>query len=127
VGAGILEGAAAAAAVGLILDGAAGGPLGLLTFLCVALFLAARVAADALGARGVLGMTLLSALGGFLVGLLALLLLRYVSPPEAIPGWGLLGRVVVEAVLSALATPGVCWLLDRVGAPTPGEEPGALG
>jgi hypothetical protein len=127
VEAGIVEGAVAAAAVGVILDAAAGGPAGLLTFLSVALFLVARAGAAALGARGVLGMTLLSALGGFLVGFLALLLLRYVSPPAAMPGWGLLGRVVVEALLSALATPGVRWLLDRVGAPVPTEEPGALG
>jgi len=127
VEAGVLEGAVAAAGVGVILDAAAGGPGGLLTFLCLVLFLVARSAAAALRVRGALGLTVLSALGGLLVGFLALLLLRYVSPPEAMPPWGLMGRVVVEALLSALATPPVRWFLDRVGAPVPADDPGALG
>jgi hypothetical protein len=122
----LVPGAAAAAAVGLVADLAAGGPMGLLTFLSVMAFLGVRAASGAVGARGRLAMAVLTGVAALVVGFLALLLLRYVSPPDAAPRWGLMGRVVLEALGTAAVAPPVAWLLDRtVGAP-PAEEAGLL-
>ena len=122
----VVEGAVAAAAVGVVLDAAAGGPAGLCVFLSVMLFLASRAAAGTFDAESLLGFALLSGVGTLLFGLAAILLTRYVSPAEEAPGWGLAGRVVVEALLTALCAPGVRWVLDRLAAPFHGEDPGLL-
>ena len=124
--AGLVDGAFAAAAVGLVLDSAAGGPGGLLTFLSVALFLGSRAAAGAFDARSSLGFALLSGAATFALGVGALLLLRYVAPAEEAPRLGLVGRVLGEAVLTAFAAPALRLLLDRLSAPMRREDPGLL-
>jgi len=124
--AGLTDGALAAAAVGLVLDSAAGGPVGLFTCLSVLLFLGTRAAGGAFDARAPLGFALLCGTGTFAFGLVALSLLRYVSPAEAAPRWGLAGRVLLEAVLTALAAPAVRLTLARLTARAQREEPGLL-
>jgi hypothetical protein len=122
--AGLVEGAAAAAAVGVVADAAAGGPMGLHTFLCVACFLASRAAAPTLGSRGAVGFAALAFAGTVLVGLGALVLTRYVSAPEAAPRWGLMGRVAVEALLVGALAPAVRWAAGRVVGSLRREESG---
>jgi len=124
--AGLVEGAVAAAAVGVVTDAAAGGPMGLLTFLSVMAFLGTRAASSAIDARGVLAFAVLSGAATLLMGIGALLLTRYVSPPEAAPRWGLMGRVAGEALLTAVLAPAVGWMLKRVLGAAPREQPGVL-
>jgi len=122
--AGLVEGTAAALLVGVVADAAAGGPMGLLAFLAVAAFLSVRAAAAAAGPRGAGGFALVSAAATLLVGLGAILLTRYVSPPESAPRWGLAGRVAVEALAVGALAPAVRWLAARVVGTPPREEPG---
>jgi len=122
----VMEGAIGAAVVGILLDGAAGGPWGLVTFLSVVVFLGVRVAASPFDARSTLGFTILSALATFAMGFGAVLLLRYVAPEGAAPGWGLLGRVLVEALLTGLAAPPIRWVLDRLLVTAQREPAGVL-
>ena len=122
--AGLVEGAAAAVAVGVVADAAAGGPMGLLAFLSVACFLAVRAAAATVGSRGAVGFALLAFAATMLVGLGAIVLTRYVSPAEAAPRWSLMGRVAVEGILVAALAPAVRWLAIRVVGEPPREEPG---
>jgi cell shape-determining protein MreD len=123
---GNVDGAVGAAAVGYVVDLMAGGPKGLMTFLAVALFLFSRLAATALSVRGKLGFALLSGIGTFLYGLGAFALTCAVSPPEAAPGWRLLGRVVVEAVLTGILSPLVLLLMKRLDSLVTREETGLL-
>ena len=122
----VLEGVVGSFLVGVLLDGAAGGPGGLLAFLAVLVFLGVRAGAGPFDARTPLGFGLLSGAATFGMGLGAVLLTRYVSAPEAIPGFGLLGRVLVEAVLTGLAAPPIRWMLDRLLVPANREQPGLL-
>lgn len=122
----VVEGAVGAFLVGVLLDGSAGGPAGLLTFLSVAGFVGVRAGAGAFDARTPLGFGLLSGAVTFGMGLGAVLLTRYVSAPEAVPGLSLLGRVLVESVLTGLAAPAVRWALDRALVPAHREHPGLL-
>ena len=124
--AGVVEGAVAAAAIGVVIDAAAGGPAGLCVFLSVMLFLASRAAAGTFDAESLLGFSVLTGAGTLLFGLGAILLTRYVSPAEEAPRWGLAGRVLVEALLTGLCAPLVRWALDRLAAPFQGEDPGLL-
>jgi hypothetical protein len=110
----VIEGAIGAALVGVVLDGAAGGPGGLLTFLAVLAFVGVRAGAGPFDARSMPGFALLSGAATLGMGLGALLLTRYVAPPAQAPGWGLAGRVLVEAVLTGIAAPPIRWALDRV-------------
>lgn len=121
--AGVVEGAVAAAAVGALFDAALGGPVGLHVFLSVMLFLASRAASGAFDARAGPGFGLLSGAGMLAFGLGALVLVRYVSPAEAAPRWGLAARVVAQAMIAGLAAPAVRLVLDRFGAPLEREEP----
>ena len=122
----VIEGAVGAVVVGVLLDASAGGPGGLLAFLSVLVFVGVRAGAGTFDARTPLGFGLLSGVATLGMGLGALLLLRYVSPEATAPGWNLLGRVTVEALLTGLAAPAVKWVLDRVLSPGHREQPGLL-
>ncbi len=124
--AGILDGALGAAAVGYVLDIVAGGPKGLMTFLAVLLFLLSRLVGASLDVRGRLGFAVLSGIGTFLFGFGAWLLTRYISTPLAAPGARVLGRVLVEAVLTGLVSPAVGWLMQQIDRLVEREEPGLL-
>ena len=121
-----IEGAIGAALVGTLLDAAAGGPSGLLTFLSIVVFVGVRAGAGPFDARTPLGFGLLSGVATFAMGLGAVVLLRYVTPSAAAPGWSLLGRVLVEAALTGLAAPPIRWVLDRVLVPAHRDHPGVL-
>jgi len=122
----VIEGAVGAAIVGAILDVAAGGPSGLLTFLAVLAFVGVRAGAGPFDARSATGFALLSGTATFAMGLGAVVLLRYVSPAGTEPGWGLLGRVTVEALLTAIAAPPIRLALDRVVVPAHRDNPAVL-
>ncbi len=123
---GNVDGAVGAAAVGYVVDLMAGGPKGLMTFLAVALFLFSRMVGAALSVQGMLGFALLSGAGTFLYGMGAFGLTRIVSPIEAAPGWGLVGRILVEAALTGALAPFVLLLMRRVDSLVSREEPGLL-
>ncbi len=124
--AGNVEGALAAAAVGYVMDLMAGGPKGLMTGLAVALFLFSRAAAAALSIHGKLGFAILTGVGTLLYGSLALLVQRAVSPAESAPGAALLGRVLVDAIATALVSPLLLVGLRRVEGLFSREDPGLL-
>lgn len=124
--AGNVEGAVGAAAVGYLMDLAAGGPKGLCTFLAVLLFLAVRVLAASVDVRSLVSQMLVSALGTAFFGMGALVLIRMVAPPEAAPGGALFGRVLVEALLTGLASPPVLWAMKRIDGLFAREESGLL-
>jgi rod shape-determining protein MreD len=124
--AGNVDGALGAAAVGYVLDLLAGGPKGLMTFLAVALFLVSRLAVAALSIHGKTGFAVLSGVGTFAVGFAALLFTRAVSPAESAPGFGLLGRMAVDALLTGALSPLVLVALRRVDGLFAREEPGLL-
>ena len=124
--AGNVDGAVGAAAVGYVVDLMAGGPKGLMTFLAVALFLFARLAGAALSVRGKSGFAVLTAVGVFLYGALALLFLRAVSSDESAPSFALLGRVGIEALLTGVLSPLVLLGLRRLDGLLAREEPGLL-
>jgi hypothetical protein len=113
----VIEGAFGAALVGVVLDAAAGGPGGLLTFLSLMVLVGVRAGAGPFDARSNLGFALLSGAATFGMGFGAILLTRYVTPAGSDPGWSLLGRVLVESVLTAVAAPAIRWVLDRVVSP----------
>jgi rod shape-determining protein MreD len=124
--AGNVDGAVGAAAVGYVVDLMAGGPKGLMTFLAVALFLCARLAGAALSVQGKAGFGILTFVGVFLYGLCALVLQRAVSPAESAPSFGLLGRVLVEALLTGALAPLVLVGLRSLDRLLAREEPGLL-
>jgi hypothetical protein len=124
--AGNVDGAVGAAAVGYVIDLMAGGPKGLMTSLAVALFLFSRLAVAALSIHGKTGFAVLSTVGTFLFGLGALLLTRAVSPAETAPGFRLLGRVLVDALLTGALSPLVLLGMRRLDGLFAREEPGLL-
>ncbi len=124
--AGNVEGAVAAAAVGYVVDVMTGGPKGLMTALAVGLFLFSRAATAALSIQGRLGFSILCGVGTFLYGAVALLVIRAVNPADGAPGLRLLGRVLVEAIVTALVAPLIEAGLRRVEGLFSREEPGLL-
>jgi rod shape-determining protein MreD len=112
--------------MGYVLDLMAGTPKGLMTFLAVALFVAVRGVAAAVDLRGRAGFALLSALGALFLSVGATFLLQNTSPPEMAPGWGLAGRMIVEALLTAAAAPVLATGLRRLDGMFHREEPGLL-
>jgi hypothetical protein len=122
----VIEGALGSFLVGVLLDASAGGPGGLLAFLAVLVFVGVRAGAGPFDARTPLGFGLLSGVATFGMGLGAVLLTRYVAAPEAVPGLGLLWRVLVEAALTGLAAPPIRWALDRVLLSAHRDHPGLL-
>lgn len=127
LGAGNVEGALAAAGVGLVLDVTAGTPKGLFTFLAVLLFLVSRAAGASIDVRGRLPFALLSGLGTLLLSLGAWLLLRWASPPEIAPRAAVIPRALVEAVLTGALAPLLLTGLRRLDRLFEREEPGLLG
>lgn len=123
---GNVDGSVAAAGVGYVLDVVTASPKGLHTFLCVLLFVLVRGVAAAVDVRGRGPFALLSGLGALVVSLGALLLTRFTSTPEVAPGANLLGRILVEALVTAAAAPAVLALLRRVDLLFDREEPGLL-
>ena len=124
--AGNVDGAVGAAAVGYVVDLMSGGPKGLMTFLAVALFLFSRLAGGALAVQGRGGFAVLTGVGTFLYGALALLFSSVVSPAESAPGLSLVGRVAVEALLTAALSPLLHALMRRADGLFTREEPGLL-
>jgi cell shape-determining protein MreD len=122
----VVEGAIGAALVGVLLDASAGGPGGLLTSLSVIILLSVRAGAGPFDARSRLGFALLCGAATFLMGFGAILLTRYVTSSNADPSWGLLGRVLVESLLTAVAAPAIRWALDRVLVPAHRDHSGIL-
>ncbi len=111
----LVEGAAAAAAVGFVVDVLAGGPAGLLVSLAVVLFLGARLARGALALQGAPGFAILCGAGTFATGFAALLLTRATAGPEAAPSWHLLARVLLEAVATGAVSAFLHPLLALLG------------
>jgi rod shape-determining protein MreD len=124
--AGNIDGSVAAAGMGYVLDLMVGTPKGLMTFLAVALFVAVRGVAAAVDLRGRAGFALLSGLGVLFLSFGATVLLRTTSAPESAPGWGLAGRMIVEALLTAGAAPVLAVGLRRLDGLFHREEPGLL-
>jgi hypothetical protein len=122
----VLEGAVGAALVGVVLDAAAGGPGGLLTFLSVMVLVGVRAGAGPFDARTPLGFALLTGAATFAMGFGAVLLTRYVTPAGEGPGWTMLGRILVESLLTAVAAPAIRWVLDRIVVPAHRDQPGIL-
>ena len=123
---GNVDGALGAAAVGYVMDLMAGGPKGLMTFLAVALFLVSRLAVAALSIHGKTGFAILSGAGTLFCGVGALILTRSVSPAESAPGFALLGRMAVEALLTGLLSPLVLLGMRRLDGLFAREETGLL-
>lgn len=124
--AGNVYGSVGSAAVGYVLDVAAGGPKGLMTFLAVALFLFVRLVGVAVEIRGRAAFAVLSAVGCFVFGVGAMLLTRAVTPPEAAPSASLLPRMIVEALVTGAAAPIIHAVMRRIDALFTREEPGLL-
>jgi sugar phosphate permease len=124
--AGNVDGVVGAAAVGYVQDLMAGGPKGLMTSLAVVLFLASRVTGAALSVHSKTGFALLCTVGTFLYGLVALLFIRAVSPAESAPQLALVGRLLVEALLTGALSPLVMLTLRRLDALLEREDPNLL-
>jgi rod shape-determining protein MreD len=125
--AGNVEGALGAALLGVLLDVSTGTPAGLLTGLAVAAFLVVRLVGAAVDLRGPLGFAALSGAAAFTLSAGAVVLQRLGAAPEVRPGWGLLPRLLVEALLTARAAPLLQRLLKRLDAWLGSEEPDLVG
>lgn len=123
---GNVDGSVSAAGIGFVLDAVSGTPRGLLTFLGVGLFLLARAAGAAVDVRGRIGFAALSFLGSLVLSVGATLLLRYTAGPELGPGPGLVPRMLLEALLTALVSPLVLEGMRRLDKLFHREEPGLL-
>jgi rod shape-determining protein MreD len=117
-----VEGVTAAAGIGWVMDLFAGTPKGLFTFLAVVLFLGSRAAGMAVDLRGKAGFAVLTGVGCFLLSLGAVLLQRSAGAPEAAPGALLLPRMLLEALLTAAASPLVLIGMNRLGVLLGREE-----
>jgi len=115
-----VDGAVGAAGVGYVLDLTCGTPKGLMTFLAVAVFVAVRLVSAAVEVRGRLGFALLSGAGALGLSAGAVALQRLAALPEAQPSWP---RLLVEALLTALAAPLVQLALRRLDGLLGVEEP----
>jgi rod shape-determining protein MreD len=124
--AGNVDGAVGAAGVGYVIDLMSGGPKGLMTFLAVALFLFSRLIGAALAVQGRIGFAVLTGIGTFLYGAVALLFLGAVSPAESAPGFGLTGRLLAESLATAALSPLVFEVMRRVDGLFVREESGLL-
>ncbi len=121
-----VDGSVAAAGTGYVLDVVTGAPKGLHTFLCVLIFVLARAVGAAVDVRGRAPFAALSGLAAAVLSVGALLLTRFTSAPELAPGANLAGRIAVEALCTAAASPAVLALLRRVDLLFDREEPGLL-
>jgi hypothetical protein len=121
-----VEGVVAAAGLGYAMDLHAGTPVGLFTFLGVALFLLARAGGGAIDVRGRAGFAVLSGVGCLGVAGGAAALQRAAGLPEAAPTPALLPRMLLEALLTAAAAPLVAAAMTRLDALLGREEPGIV-
>lgn len=121
--AGNVDGAVGAAGVGYVLDVTTGAPKGLMTSLAVAVFLAVRLVGAGVDVRGRPAFGLLSGAAALGLSVGAVALQRVAAAPEAQPGWGLLPRLLVEAVLTGLLAPLLLLALRRLDALLGAEEP----
>jgi rod shape-determining protein MreD len=123
---GNVDGAVASAGIGYVLDIVTGSPKGLMTFLAVLLFVGVRAVGNAVDVRSRAGFAALSGLTAFAMSLGALILTRYTVAPEAQPGSSLLPRMLVEAVVTAAASPLILAVMRRMDALFQRDEPGLL-
>jgi cell shape-determining protein MreD len=123
---GNVEGSVGAFGVGYVLDLMTGSPKGLMTFLAVLLFVLVRSVGGSVDVRGRAGFAALSGVGSLVLSLGAMLLLGYTSAPEAAPGATLVGRAVVEALLTAAAAPAILAGMRRIDGMFHRDEPGLL-
>jgi hypothetical protein len=123
---GNVEGSIASAGVGYVLDLVSGTPKGLMTFLAVALFVLVRGAGAAVDVRGRAGFAALSALGALTLSIGAGILTRYTAGPELAPGLSMIPRLLMEALLTAAASPLVFAGMRRIDGLFHREEPGLL-
>jgi rod shape-determining protein MreD len=124
--AGTVEGALAAAGVGLGLDLALGTTRGVLTFLAVATFLMVRAVNAAVDVRDRWRFAALTAAATLIFSLGALTLYRIAAPLDVLPGIRLVPRVLLEAVLTGLASPLVLEAMKRIDGLFRREDPGLL-
>lgn len=122
---GNVDGSISAAGVGYVLDLMAGTPKGLLTFLCVLLFLLVRAVSAAVDVRGRAPFGLISGAGALFLSLGSVILLR-IATAELAPGAPVAGRMIVEALLTGILAPVVFEALKRVDALFQREESGLL-
>ena len=123
---GNVEGSVASAGIGYVLDLVCATPKGLMTFLAVALFVLVRGAGAAVDVRGRAGFAALSGLGALTLSIGAGVLIRYTAGPEVAPGLGIVPRLLVEALLTAAASPLVFAGMRRIDGLFHREEPGLL-
>jgi rod shape-determining protein MreD len=76
--------------------------------------------------RGRASFAALTGVGALALSLGAMLLTRLTSAPEAAPGLGLVARALLEAFLTALASPIVLAGMRRLDGLFHREEPGLL-
>ncbi|MGB8929645.1 MAG: hypothetical protein WCC48_00180, partial [Anaeromyxobacteraceae bacterium] len=118
-----VEGVVSAAAIGWVMDVFAGTPYGLFTFLAVAAFLGSRAAGMAVDLRGKAGFAVLTGVSCLLLSLLAVALQRWAGDVEAAPSALLFPRMLLEALLTAVASPLVLVTMNRLGVLLGREEP----
>jgi rod shape-determining protein MreD len=123
---GNVDGSVGAAGVGYVMDLVSGSPKGLMTFLAVLVFVLVRAVNAAVDVRGRAGFAGLTFLAALVTSLGGMVLLRLTAVPEAAPGIGLLPRMLVEALLTAAASPLVFAGMRRLEALFRREEPGLL-
>jgi cell shape-determining protein MreD len=123
---GNVDGAVASAGVGYVLDIVSGSPKGLMTFLAVLLFVGVRAVGGAVDVRSRAAFAALSGVAAFAMSLGALILTRYTVAPEAQPGAALLPRMLLEAVVTAAASPLVLAGMRRMDGWFHSDEPGLL-
>lgn len=124
--AGNVEGIAAAAGIGYLMDLFSGTPAGLFTFLGVVLYLFSRAAGLAVDLQERSGFAVLCGAGSLVVAFGAVALQRGFGAPDAEPGLLLLPRILAEAALAALASPLVHVAMTRLDGLLGREEPGLL-
>ncbi|HYG68844.1 MAG TPA: hypothetical protein VD838_14345 [Anaeromyxobacteraceae bacterium] len=121
-----VEGAVSAAGIGYVLDLLQGTPKGLMTFLCVLLFVVVRATCSTVEVRGRIGFAVATFAGAVFLSLGAVVMLRWVTPIEAAPGLTLVPRMLLEAFLTAIAAPLVREGMRRIDRLFTREEPGLL-
>jgi rod shape-determining protein MreD len=107
----------AALALGFVFDALAGAPSGLFGFASAFLALVAVSLSKRLLLRGRLAVGGAGAVAS-VVGALAILALMTVEGGPVVLNWRLIWLLVLQAVMTALFTPGIFWLLRRVEART---------
>jgi cell shape-determining protein MreD len=123
---GNVDGSVGAAGVGYVLDLVTGSPKGLMTFLSVLLFVLVRAVSASVDVRSRAAFAALSGMGALVLSLGSMMLLGYTSAPEAAPGATLVGRMILEALLTAALSPLVLAGMRRIDKLFHREEPGLL-